>query len=161
MDWEIQCDNMCKAPRTVPGTKEIINVHCYCYYFFVFLKFIFNWRILYIVVLIYAIHQHESAIDIHMSPPSWASVPPPTLSYPSRLSQGTSLSSPSHTVNSHWLFILHIVVFPCNPIFKKAIVLQNYGSIQFPECPSSIMLCFPRDHKWGFQVKYSVLGARS
>ena len=54
----------------MPGTKEIINVHCYCYYFFVFLKFIFNWRILYIVVLVYAIHECESAIDIHMSPPS-------------------------------------------------------------------------------------------
>ena len=29
----------------------------------------------------------------------------PTVSHPSRLSQGTNLSSLSHTANSHWLFI--------------------------------------------------------
>ena len=34
-----------------------------------------------------AIHQHESAIDIHISPPSWTSLSPPTPSHPSRLSQ--------------------------------------------------------------------------
>ena len=38
------------------------------------------------------------------------------LSHPSRLSQSTSLSSLSYIANSHWLIILHMVVylFPCN-----------------------------------------------
>ena len=33
-------------------------------------------ELLYIVVLVSARHQHESAIGTHMSPPSWTSVPP-------------------------------------------------------------------------------------
>ena len=41
----------------------------------------------YNVVFISAIHQHGSAIDIHMFPSSWASLPPPTPSHSSRLSQ--------------------------------------------------------------------------
>ena len=32
-------------------------------------------------------NQHKSATDLHMSPPSWTSLPPPTPSHPSRLSQ--------------------------------------------------------------------------
>jgi len=64
-------------------------------------------QLLYNVVLVSAIHQHGSAIGIHMSPPSSASLPP----HPSLLglSQITSLSSLSHTANAHWLSILHIL----------------------------------------------------
>ena len=43
-------------------------------------------------VLVSAIHHHESAIDIQMSPPSWTSFSPPTPSHPSRLSQSTDLN---------------------------------------------------------------------
>ena len=42
----------------------------------------------YSVVLVYAIHQHESARGIHMSPPSWTS-------HLSRLSQRTGFESPA------------------------------------------------------------------
>ena len=45
-----------------------------------------------------------------MSPPSWTSVPPPTPSHTTRLSQSPGLSSWSHTANSHWLSILHMVM---------------------------------------------------
>ena len=39
-----------------------------------FLKLVFNWRIiLYRIVLVSSIHQHESAIGVHMSPPSCTS----------------------------------------------------------------------------------------
>ena len=37
---------------------------------------------------------HESAIDIHMSPPSWSSNSPPTPSHPSSLSQSTKFEFP-------------------------------------------------------------------
>ena len=37
--------------------------------------------------------QHESATGICVSHPSWTSLPPPTPSYPSKLSQSTGLSS--------------------------------------------------------------------
>ena len=55
--------------------------------------------------------KHESVIGIHMSPPSWASLPPPTRSHPSRLWQSTRLSSLNHRANSHWLSISHILIY--------------------------------------------------
>ena len=49
--------------------------------------FIFNWRIIAVrAVLVSAIQQRESVIGIHMFPPSWTSLPPPTTSHPSRSS---------------------------------------------------------------------------
>ena len=54
-------------------------------------------KLLYNIVLASAIRQHEPAIGICMHPPSWASLPPPTPSHPSRLSQSAGLSSLSHT----------------------------------------------------------------
>ena len=51
-------------------------------------------ELLYNSALASAIHQHESAISIHMSPPSWTSLLPPTPSHPSRLSQSTRCELP-------------------------------------------------------------------
>ena len=45
-------------------------------------------------MLVYAIHQHESAIGIYISPPSWTSLPPTTPSHPSKLSQSTRFGLP-------------------------------------------------------------------
>ena len=47
------------------------------------------------IVMVPAIHQHEMAIVIHMSPPSWISLLSPSLSYPSRLSQSTGFRCPA------------------------------------------------------------------
>ena len=53
----------------------------------------FNWQITtYNIVFVSAIHRHESGIGIHMSPPSWTSLPP---SYPSRWSQSTKFELPA------------------------------------------------------------------
>ena len=62
-----------------------------------------------------AIPQHESAIDIHVPTPFLTSLPPPTPSHPARLLQSSGLRSLSHTAGSHWLSILHMVVYmlPC------------------------------------------------
>ena len=46
-----------------------------------------------------------------MSPHSWTSFLPPSSSHTSRLLQSTSVSSPSHMANSHWLSILHMVMY--------------------------------------------------
>ena len=71
---------------------------------------VFNWRkLLHNTALASAVHQHEPAICIHVSPSSLTSLSPPTPSHPSRLLQSPSLSSLSHMANSHWLFILHMV----------------------------------------------------
>ena len=82
----------------------------------------FNWRI---IALQYSLvstkHQHESAIGIHMSPPTWISLPPPSPPHPSRLLPSPSLSSLSQTTDSHWLSVLHMVGYvsmllsPYNP----------------------------------------------
>ena len=49
-------------------------------------------------MLVYAIQQHESAIGIHMS-------------HPFRLSESTRIWASCHRANSHWLPILHIVIY--------------------------------------------------
>ena len=59
-------------------------------------------------MLVSAIHQHGLAIAIG----SFPSLPPiSTASHVSRLSQSPSLSSLSHTTNSHWQSILHKLVY--------------------------------------------------
>ena len=65
----------------------------------------------YNIVLVSATCQHESATDIHMSPPSWTSIPSPTPSQPSRLSQSARLSSLSHPADFHWVSIPHMVMY--------------------------------------------------
>ena len=54
---------------------------------------------------------------VYMSPPSWISLQLPTPSHPSRLSQSTrfELAPCIITANSHWLSVLHMVIymFPC------------------------------------------------
>ena len=57
---------------------------------------------MYNIDLISVIHQHELTIGVHMSSASWISPPPPAQPHPSRLLQSPSLSSLSHTANSHW-----------------------------------------------------------
>ena len=56
-----------------------------------------------------------------MSPSSGASLPPPTLSHPSRLLQSPGLSSLSGTANFHWLSVLQMVVYmlPQHPLLLE------------------------------------------
>ena len=55
----------------------------------------------YSIVLVSAIYQHESAISIYMSSPSWTSLPPRTalLGY----HRAPDLSFLPHTEDYHWL----------------------------------------------------------
>ena len=48
---------------------------------------------IYDVILVSVVQLYESAINIHISPPPWASVPPPIPSFPSRSSQSTRVPS--------------------------------------------------------------------
>ena len=80
--------------------------------FLLFFKFIFNWRIiLYNIMLAPAIKQCESAISIHMSAPCGVSLPPPTLSPSSKLSQSPRLNTLCHSASSHKLSILYVVMY--------------------------------------------------
>ena len=56
-----------------------------------------------------------------MSPPSWTSLPPPTQSHSSRLSQSTGFSSLPPSAYSHWLSVLHMIIhlFQCYPLLPS------------------------------------------
>lgn len=58
-----------------------------------------------------AIQQGEAAMNVHMSRLFWPSLPPPTQSCPSRVSQALDLSSLSHRENFTGYLILHEVGF--------------------------------------------------
>ena len=87
-------------------------------------------------MLVSTIHHHESAIAMHMSPPSWPFPPPPTPSHSSRLSQSTRLSFLHQRANSHLLSILHMVrcMFPCCSLHSSHPLLP-------PLCPEVCSLC--------------------
>ena len=47
------------------------------------------------IVMVFATHQHELAIGIHMSLPSWTPIPSSTPSHPSKLSESTDFEFPA------------------------------------------------------------------
>ena len=59
-----------------------------------------EYKCFYNTVLVSAVQQRESAICIHISPPSWNSIPPPP-SHSSRVSQSTEMSSLCYTQQLH------------------------------------------------------------
>ena len=87
----------------------------------------------YNTVLVSAIHQHDSAVGIHMSPPKQTSLPP--HSTPLHCHRALDLSSLHHTANSHWLSILHLV--------------SIYFNATLPICPHCV-------HKSVFYVCVSI-----
>ena len=61
------------------GIPVFVYLKCYKYsYYFSFLKklFLIGGSLFYNIVLVPEIHQHESAVGMHVSPPSWPSFPP-------------------------------------------------------------------------------------
>ena len=61
-------------------------------------------------MLVPAVQGSESAVCIHISPPSWACLPP-SLIIPHPSLQSTELSSLCYTAASHYLSVLHLVVY--------------------------------------------------
>ena len=108
-----------KCPPILWMSSHFLSSNLWCtkvllfYFVVVFLfkiVFIFNW--LMIALQYWCDLCHIStwiAIGVHVSPPSWTSSPPSTLSQPSRLLQNLSLGSLDHRANFHWLSILHMV----------------------------------------------------
>ena len=66
----------------------------------------------------------------------WTSLPPSTPSHASRLSQSTGRSSLCHRANSHWLSVLHLVMymFQCYSLNLSHPLLP-------PLCPQVCSLC--------------------
>ena len=73
------------------ASKTLLELHF-------FFEFIFNWRVIaYNSALVSAICQHESAIDIHVSPPSWTSL----------LSSSSYAGSWAHKGSFYYFYTLH------------------------------------------------------
>ena len=89
------------------------------------------------IVLVSVTHQHQSAIDIHVSSPFWTALPSPNLYHPSRLSETTGLSSLFHTANSHFLSILTY-----GNVYVSMLLFQ-FVPLSFPHCvhKSVIYVC--------------------
>ena len=90
--------------RITSMSKEKYYTHSFLMYFFI------EGYLLYRILLFSVKPQHESAIDIRISPPFWNPLPSNFPSHPSRLIQSPCLSFRSHTANSRWLPILHMVM---------------------------------------------------
>ena len=84
---------MCSAVSFSTGISNLKAINLFILQALIFLIIYFNWRIITCnIVMVFAIHQHESAAGIHVFPPSW---PPPT-SHP----------VPSlPVVSEHWLWV--------------------------------------------------------
>ena len=108
-----------------------------------FKNIIIDLWLLYDIGFISVIHQNELTIGIHMSPPSWISLPPPAHSHSSRLLQSPTLSSLSYTANSHWLSILPMLVYmyPCYCLHSSHPLLFSLSISLLSMSVSPLWLC--------------------
>ena len=86
--------------------------------------------------MVSAIHQHESAIAMYMSPLSLTSLPPPTPCHPSRLSQ-----SPWFKLPASYSKIPLAIYFTYGNIYVS-MLLSQIIPLLFPSlCPKVYSLC--------------------
>ena len=85
-------------------------------YFFFFKKFIyFNWRLLlYNIVMVFALHSHESAMGIHVFPILNLPPHPIPLGHPS----APAWSTLYHASNLDWRFVSHMILYVSMPFSK-------------------------------------------
>ena len=94
-----------------------------------FFKFTFNWRIIALQDCVSLCHTSTWISHRHsMSPPSWTSLPPPTPSHSSRLSQSTWFELPA----SYSKFPLAIY-FACGNVYVSGL-LSIHSTLFFPHC---------------------------
>ena len=111
-----------------------------CSLFFHFFK-IFHLEDNYSIVMASAIHQHELATGIHVSPQSWTHLPSPSPPLPPGCCRTLILGASCHTSNSHWLSVLHMVIytFQCYSLKSSYPLLLPLS----PEICSLCLLCCP------------------
>ena len=122
------------------------------YFMYLFLPFSFKkinvlilieGSLLYNIVTVFALHQHESAKVTHVSPPSWTPFPPPSPPCPSGLSQSTGFGCPLHALNLHWSSVLHMGVY----MFHCSSLKSSHPRLLSPSrkvCSVSVCRrCFP------------------
>ena len=110
-------------------------------FFYLIYLILIGGSLLYNIVLVSAIHQRESATGVHISPPSWTSLPPPSPFCCSSLSQSTRFELP-----------VSYSKFPSAMCFIHGHVYVSMLLAQFaPPSPS-----LPRDHKSVLSVSVSI-----
>ena len=87
----------------------------------------------YNIVMVSVINQYESAIGIHVSPPSLNSLTIPPHPIPPGLHKAPALGALHHASKSHWLSILHMVMYMFNAI------LSNYPTLFFCWVQKSVL----------------------
>ena len=94
-----------------------------------FKKDYFNWRIIIIWYFWWfcAIYQHESAIGVHVSRPSWTPLPPPFPLYPSGLSQSTGFGCPAS-----WMDLALVICFTYGKVHISMLFSQNIPPLTSP-----------------------------
>ena len=107
----IQVTSACLASNSI----RFVFV-CVCVFLKIYIL-IGGW-LLYNTVIAFSIHWYELAIGIRVSLPSGTPFPPLSPPIPRGCHTAPALSSLHHTSNSHWLCILHMVMymFQCCPL---------------------------------------------
>ena len=72
-------------------------------------------------------HQHELAIGIHVSHPSWTHLPPPFLLYPSGLSQSTGFGWPAS-----WIDLALVICFTYGKVHISMLFSQTIPHLNSP-----------------------------
>ena len=105
------------------------------FFFIFFFKFLIRGQLLYNIIMASTIHQHESVIDIYRSPRF-----EPSHLFPHHTPLGChralALGSLCHTSNSHWLSVLHMVMYTF-----KCFSLESSHPLIPPLCPKVCSFC--------------------
>ena len=121
-------------------------MQCKCYNFWqtsffqkrvlVFFFILNGGQLLYNILMVFAIPQHESAIGIPMSSPSWAPLTPPSPPYPSRLSQSTGFGFPASYIPLLLFFIFSLSFCGGSGSVFRSLPLISCSSHQKDALPS-------------------------
>ena len=107
-----------------------------------FIKILFiliGGQLLYNIVMVFAIHQHELAIGVHVSlPPPILNppIPPPSSPHPSRLSQSTGFGCPASCIELVLVICftygnVYPNIFLIDLIFESSILEKNFLEVWF------------------------------
>ena len=124
---------MCSAVSFSTGISNLKAINLFIPQALIFLIICFNWRIITCnIVMVFAIHQHESAYTC--VPPILTSPHLPPHAIPPGCLRALALGALFHASNLHWSFILHMAIY----------VSQCYSLKSSPPCllPLSSKVCF-------------------
>ena len=94
-----------------------------CLFVFQLFSLVRGW-LLYNIVVVFAIHWHESAMDLRVFP-ILNPLPPPSPSHPSGSSQCTSPEHVSHASNLVWRSVSHLIIYMLDAVLPDHSALAS------------------------------------